>query len=98
MGLRQLCCAGVEPPIQFDFPKVRSEAFAHTEKTALGKYTAPIVATKDPDQSGFHLMLDGTDALAARLVLARKAEKCIDTQYYLIKDDIVGGTFLHTLL
>ena len=43
-------------------------------------------------------MEDGTDALATRLLLAQKAEKSIDAQYYLMKNDVVGGCFLHTLL
>jgi putative cardiolipin synthase len=43
-------------------------------------------------------MNDGVDALAARLLLAERAEKSIDVQYYLIKNDIVGRVFIYSLL
>ena len=43
-------------------------------------------------------MSSGIDALAARLLLARRAERSIDVQYYLIKDEIVGRAFVQELL
>mmetsp|Transcript_47102 Transcript_47102/g.142639 ORF Transcript_47102/g.142639 Transcript_47102/m.142639 type:complete len:145 (+) Transcript_47102:15-449(+) len=99
MGLTQLCCGDtIEPTIDHKYPKEKSKALRDTIDTYLGKYAAPLVADKPPDQSGFRFMIDGTDALAARLVTARKAEKSIDAQYYLLKDDTVGRTFFHSLL
>ncbi|MEM1191720.1 MAG: phospholipase D family protein [Pseudomonadota bacterium] len=50
------------------------------------------------NSSGFLLLNDGIDALAARLRLAAEAERSIDVQYYLIKRDRVGLAFLSTLL
>ena len=43
-------------------------------------------------------MENGIDALAARLILAERAERSIDLQYYLIKDDVVGREFMRALL
>jgi putative cardiolipin synthase len=43
-------------------------------------------------------MNDGIDALASRLLLAERAERTIDAQYYLIKNDIVSHAFINVLL
>jgi putative cardiolipin synthase len=53
---------------------------------------------KRPGQSGFHLVVDGIEAMATRLLLARLAEKSIDAQYYVIQDDIAGQLFVGELL
>jgi len=41
---------------------------------------------------------DSIDALAIRLLLAERAERSIDAQYYLIDNDIVGKVFFASLL
>ena len=84
--------------IDFDYPRAESHALTDTAETHLGKQIIPVVATKPEDQSGFYPMNDGIDALAARLLMAQRAEKSIDVQYYLIKDDIVGRAFIYSLL
>jgi putative cardiolipin synthase len=84
--------------IDFDYPRTESHALTDTAETHLGKQIIPVVATKPEDQSGFYPMNDGIDALASRLLLALRAEKSIDVQYYLIKNDIVGRTFIYWLL
>jgi len=84
--------------IDFDYPRTESHALTDTAETYLGKQIIPVVATKPEDQSGFYPMNDGIDALASRLLLAQRAEKSIDVQYYLIKSDIVGRTFIYSLL
>ena len=76
--------------IDFDYPRSESYHLPDTADTYLGKQIVPLVASMPSDQSGFHPMNDGVDALAARLLLAERAEKSIDVQYYLIKNDIVG--------
>ena len=43
-------------------------------------------------------MTDGIDALSARLLLAQRAERSIDAQYYLIKNGITGSAFILSLL
>ncbi len=84
--------------IDFDYPRTESVHLTDTADTYLGKQVVPIVALQAPDQSGFYPMNDGVDALAARLLLAERAEKSIDVQYYLIKNDIVGRAFFYVLL
>lgn len=55
-------------------------------------------ADRPADQSGFYALQDGIEALAARLLLARQAEKSIDAQYYLLKADTAGLAFVDALL
>ena len=84
--------------IDYDYPRTESYFLPDTSDTRLGKGVEPVVAKHPPDQSGFYPMNDGVDALTARLLLAERAEKSIDVQYYLIKDDIVGRVFIYSLL
>ena len=78
-------CASVD----FDYPKLESAALTDTADTSLGKDFAGL-AELHPGESGFFPMSDGIDALASRLLLAERAERSIDAQYYLIKNDIVS--------
>jgi len=84
--------------IDYDYPRSESYFLPDTSDTSLGERIEPVVAEYPPDQSGFYPVNDGIDSLAARLVLARQAEKSIDVQYYLIKNDIIGRVFIYTLL
>lgn len=74
-----------------------SYAFRDTDDTSLGK----TVGTKlqgQAGESGFYLLSGGVDAFTARAALAWRAERCIDAQYYLLHDDLVGKLFLDMLL
>ena len=82
----------------YDYPRSESYFIPDTEDTELGRGIAPDVAKMPADQSGFYPMADGIDALASRLLLAERAEKSIDVQYYLIKNDIVGKALIRALL
>ena len=84
--------------IDYDYPRQESRYLPDTSDTYFGNLIEPAVAMHPPDHSGFYPMNDGVDALTARLLLAEKAEKSIDVQYYLIKNDIVGRVFVYTLL
>ncbi|HSN51985.1 MAG TPA: phospholipase D family protein [Woeseiaceae bacterium] len=84
--------------IDYDYPRQEAYFLPDTSDTRLGKTVEPVVAAHPPDQSGFYPMNDGVDALTARLLLAQHADKSIDVQYYLIKNDIVGRVFIYNLL
>jgi putative cardiolipin synthase len=86
-------CASVD----FDYPKPESSAPTDTGDTYLGKQLVGL-ADAHPGKSGFFPMSDGIDALAARLLLAARAERTIDAQYYLIKRDTSGHAFISSLL
>jgi len=86
-------CASVD----FDYPKPESHAVTETADTFLGRALEGR-AEQHPGQSGFYPIGDGIDALAARLLIAHRAEKTIDAQYYLLSADIVGFAFIDSLL
>ena len=86
-------CASVD----FDYPKTETtaieastESYLDTELSQLGE--------RQPGQSGFHLLSDGIDALAARLLIASRVERTLDAQYYLITNDPIGYAFIGSLL
>jgi len=83
--------------VDFDAPKTESFAYTDTDDTRLSK----AISGRDqhPDNySGFYLLSDAIDALAARLLLADRAQRSIDAQYYLLKNDVIGRVFIATLL
>jgi len=85
-------------PTQFDRPV--SHAMTDTQTSELGKYVASKKSENvgDMNASGFHLLANGLDAFVARAVLAEKAERSIDTQYYLYHHDLVGQLFTYSLV
>jgi putative cardiolipin synthase len=74
-----------------------SQAITNGADTALGKmYTSKMDA--HPDQNGIAELPRGLDAFAARAVLAEKAERSIDTQYYMWHQDTVGRFLVYSLI
>ncbi len=80
-----------------DFARHPSSAFTDTQDTWLGRE-----ASKDtvahPGQSGFLMLPDGLDAFTARALLADRAERSIDAQYYLYHNDLIGKLFAYHLV
>ena len=83
--------------VDFDYPKSESTALQNTDDTYLGKDIA-WRREEHPDEGAFYLLTDGIEALAARLLMARRAERSIDAQYYLITNDMIGKAFIGSLL
>jgi putative cardiolipin synthase len=83
--------------VDFDAPKTASYVITDTHETYLAAQTREVTPLH-PGKAGFYPVSDGIDALAARLLLAERAEKTIDAQYYLIKDGITGDAFILSLL
>ena len=79
-----------------DFERHESHAFMDTDNTRFAK---AIQKRKldHPDQSGFFLLINGLDAFVARALLAQVAQRSIDTQYYMIHNDLVGSLFIDQL-
>ena len=84
--------------IQHDYPRTESHTLTDTNQTTLGKDLSELTSQHPDDTSGFKLLVDGVDAFALRLLLAEHAEKSIDTQYYLLTDDLIGNAFIGSLL
>lgn len=83
--------------IDFDYPKSDTTALVDTGDTELGRAFANSVS-EHPGEAGFWPLMDGVEALAVRLILAERAERSIDAQYFLIHDDVVGRVFIDSLL
>lgn len=81
-------CASLPAPM----PRPVSTAFAHPEQTTLGR----IVAANNPDSalSGVRLLVSGEDALGSLVTLARHAQRSLDLQYYIVRNDASARTLL----
>src|SRR5262245_2597936 len=79
-----------------DVERTQSSALADTASTRLGKSLAGAVKAH-PGKSGIHALANGHDAFAARVLLARAAERSLDVQYYIWRDDITGGLLCEAL-
>ena len=88
-----LGCASVD----FDHPRTPSYASDPSQQTRLSSRAVALQAA-NPGKSGFFLLDDGIDALSARLLLAKRAEKTIDAQYYFLLEDVTSYAFLSQLL
>lgn len=64
-------------------------AFANTAETSLGKTFAKVEAAH-PGLSGIRALPSAEDAYAARILLARGAERSLDLQYYIWRNDTTG--------
>ena len=53
--------------------------------------------TAHPGQSGVAFLSDGLDAFAARAVITERAERSLDLQYYIWKDDLIGHLMARVL-
>ncbi|WP_250476907.1 phospholipase D family protein [Caballeronia sp. INML1] len=88
-------CATRPPATAFDRPV--SHALASSEATPLASALAPL-ERQHPDQSAVRLLPTGTDALQARIALARAATKTLDMQYYIAEEDNTGKLLLGAAL
>jgi len=64
--------------------------------TTLGRGLTPLTAMH-PGRSGIVPLTDSLDAFAARMLLISKAQRTIDIQYYIWRDDITGNLLLKAL-
>jgi cardiolipin synthase C len=80
-----------------DFERTETHAYTDTDNTLIGQ-ASQAEKLAHPGQSGFHLLGNGLDAFVARAALAQAAERSIDTQYYMIHNDVVGSLFIDQLL
>ena len=62
-------------------------------ETGLGVAVSPLAA-EYPNKSGIYPLQNPFDAFAARVLLAQAAERTLDIQYYIWRDDITGRLLL----
>jgi putative cardiolipin synthase len=88
-------CSALKPASEF--PRTPSYALADPTVTRAGAALAE-AERAHPQQSGFYLLPGGSDALLLRLALAEVAERTLDVQYYIYRDDHSGRTLTAALL
>ncbi|MGF6525581.1 putative cardiolipin synthase [Variovorax sp. PvP013] len=70
---------------------------AEASATAIGRAVAERAADQPAGTSGIHPLPDGIDAFAARMLLAAAAERTLDVQSYIWRDDTTGRLLLQAL-
>ncbi|HEV8314892.1 MAG TPA: phospholipase D family protein [Burkholderiaceae bacterium] len=78
-------------------PIAPEPATSDVADTQLARIAAAALPIDQPGLSGFRLLPEGETAFNARIALARRAQKSLDVQYYLIQNDEVGHQFLREL-
>jgi putative cardiolipin synthase len=97
-ALAVLLSAGctTRPPVS-DYQRTPSYTITSAQDTALGKTLAHAIKAH-PDQSGFQLIPNGSDAFMMRIALVESAQRSIDLQYFSTEEDSTGKLLLETLL
>jgi putative cardiolipin synthase len=86
-------CAGLPPQTG----RIETHAVEPSDSTRLGAAFAP-QERRHPDETAFHLLPDGVDALLSRIVLADAADRTLDLQYYIWHDDLTGRHLANAVL
>jgi len=86
-------CASLPTDVQ----RTPSYALEKTSDTGLGREVQPYIKAH-PEESGFHILHNGEDAFATRLILVHAAQKSLDVQYYIWHDDLTGKILHNRLL
>jgi putative cardiolipin synthase len=92
LSLALTSCSSL-PPLE---GRVASNAIVDTDDTRLGKALLPLTMAH-PGLAGIHALADGRDAFAARAVLAQAADRSLDVQYYIWRDDTTGRLMFDAL-
>ena len=83
-------------PKQVELPN--QTAFQHdTSTTALAEIIEPL-RDQNLGLTGYHVLYDPLEALAARIQLIHKAEKTLDLQYYIWDNDKIGSIALNAII
>ncbi len=100
VGLIIICGGAVQGCTSLPSLEGRSVTSAYAESdtagTLIGKAILPSVANH-PGLSGVNVLVDGRDAFAARVMMADHAERSLDVQYYIWRNDTTGTLLLAAL-
>jgi putative cardiolipin synthase len=86
-------CAALPADVQ----RAPTEAMSDVAGTDLARAASSVTPDDQRHLSGLHLLPNGPDAFAVRIDLARRAQKTLDVQYYVIAPDQTGRQFLREL-
>jgi len=81
-------CASLPAPQ----PRPAQRAFAQPQDTTLGRMVA--ASAPDSHSSGVRLLVSGEDALGSLVALAHSAERSLDLEYYIVRNDASTRTLL----
>ena len=68
-----------------------------TQDTDLSKIITPL-KNQNPELTGYHVLYDPLEAIAARINLIEKAQKTLDLQYYIWDNDKIGSLALYKII
>ena len=103
MCVRRIACVAVVlgaaacSTVPFDAPRTESTALPPSRATKAGRAAAPWFDSASK-KSGIVPLVNGEDALGARLQLIEEAEQSVDIQYFLIKKDISAMLIVAALI
>lgn len=92
-----LLLAGCALPPMPERPASEALDAQQAAQTSLGQAIAPQLL-QHPGLSGIHALSDPLEAFAARMLLARTAERSLDVQYYIWRGDQTGTLLLQALV
>lgn len=82
------------PPLE---PRTPSTYLTDAYDTPLGRGIAAARIGHPRDLSGVHMLTDGREAFAARILLAKAAVRSLDVQYYIWHNDLSGTLLLEAM-
>ena len=82
---------------RLDVPRPISEAWLRPEETALGRSVVEQI-TLHPGQSGIYPLVSGMEAFSVRASLAESAERTLDLQYFIVREDTTTQLLLYRVL
>lgn len=88
-------CSTLPPQSKIQTPQYITDI--DTSQTTLSQIITPL-EEKNPHLTGYHILYDPLEALAARINLIEKAEKSLDLQYYIWDNDRIGSMALHAMI
>jgi putative cardiolipin synthase len=77
--------------------RASSTAMTGTQSTRLGTAVTPLLGAH-PGLAGIHILRDARNAFAARHLLASAAERTLDVQYYIWRNDQSGTLLMKALV
>src|SRR5579863_10472432 len=88
-------CASLPPGSAY--PKTSSAALTEPEATKVGRQFA-IAAQEHGEKSGYRIISIGVDGFLLRMEMIETAERTLDLQYYILRDDESGRLLTDALL
>lgn len=88
-------CTGLPKPVE----RLPEQGISCDEarNTSIARSLRPLLDSRKPGLSGIYPLVEADDAFAARMLMARHAERSLDVQYYIWRPDMTGLMLLEAL-